>query len=69
MAGLNVTATTVTINDDDERGVQVSPTTLTAAAGLNVTATTVTITDDDERGVQVSPTTLTKAATARTRWF
>ena len=41
VAGLNVTATTVTINDDDERGVQVSPTTLTVPEGADGTYTVV----------------------------
>ena len=41
VAGLDVTATTVTINDDDERGVQVSPTTLTVPEGADGTYTVV----------------------------
>ena len=54
VAGLNVTATTVTINDDDERGVQVSPTTLTVSEGVNGTYTVV-LTSEPTGPVTVTP--------------
>ena len=53
-AGLNVTATTVTINDDDERGVQVSPTTLTVREGADGTYTVV-LTSEPTGPVTVMP--------------
>ena len=53
-AGLNVTATTVTINDDDERGVQVSPTTLTVPEGGDGTYTVV-LTSEPTGDVTVTP--------------
>ena len=54
VAGLNVTATTVTINDDDERGVQVSPTTLTVPEGADGTYTVV-LTSEPTGPVTVTP--------------
>ena len=53
-AGLNVTETTVTINDNDERGVQVSPTTLTVSEGVNGTYTVV-LTSEPTGPVTVTP--------------
>ena len=53
-AGLNVTATTVTITDDDERGVQVSPTTLTVREGDDDTYTVV-LTSEPTGDVTVTP--------------
>ena len=57
VAGLNVTATTVTINDDDERGVQVSPTTLTVPEGGDGTYTVV-LTSQPTGPVTVTPCTV-----------
>ena len=54
VAGLDVTATTVTINDDDERGVQVSPTTLTVPEGGDGTYTVV-LTSQPTGPVTVTP--------------
>ena len=52
--GLNVTATTVTINDDDERGVQVSATLLTVPEGGDGTYTVV-LTSEPTGPVTVTP--------------
>ena len=54
VAGLDVTETTVTINDDDERGVQVSPTTLTVREGADGTYTVV-LTSQPTGPVTVTP--------------
>ena len=54
VAGLDVTETTVTINDDDERGVQVSPTTLTVPEGADGTYTVV-LTSQPTGPVTVTP--------------
>ena len=54
VAGLDVTATTVTITDDDERGVQVSPTTLTVREGGDGTYTVV-LTSEPTGDVTVTP--------------
>ena len=51
---LNLTATTVTITDDDERGVQVSPTTLTVPEGGDGTYTVV-LTSQPTGPVTVTP--------------
>ena len=54
VTGLSVTATTVTIEDDDTAGVTVSPTTLTVAEGGN-SSYTVVLTSQPSGAVTVTP--------------
>ena len=54
VTGLSVTATTVTIEDDDTAGVTVSPTTLTVAEG-NSSSYTVALTSKPSGTVTVTP--------------
>ena len=58
VTGLSVTATMITINDNDERGVQISPTRLTVPEGGDATYTAV-LTSQPTGDVTVTPLLVT----------